>query len=191
MLQNIQFRKHLPGMNNQNYLGRWKLRCSSSRFSRHRFVDSINCWHPRSTQPHLPRNSSVASQFIGSQGCPHTNNMAPVLRVSQQAMRSRQSSRSSKEPLAIIRLSLSLGNGRTSNQGWCFVVHWMNVGRRLEGRASLASNEREGPLELNIESVLLSLTHSIVMAIAAMLSLTARWILSLLRVIRWSTLGRP
>lgn len=81
------------------------------------FVERRISGQPRRKTPHFLANSSVTSQFLGSQGVPHTRSVALLLRVSQKAVKSWHNSSSSRSSPAWIRLSLMHGNGKTSSHG--------------------------------------------------------------------------
>lgn len=112
----------------------------SPRFARHLFVDIINSGHPRTIQAHFLRNASVTSQLLISDGSPQT--IRPEFSaepIFQNPIISTQSCSSSHSSPAWIMLSRILGRGKKSNQGWCGMVFWTRVGRKLSGMLSSTS----------------------------------------------------
>lgn len=158
----------------------------SPLFALHRLLFITNSSQPLSRNPHFNRKAGVTSQFSGSHEGPHTNKVAPVFLVSQNAIRSWHKSSSSISSWSAIRLSRILWKGKKSSQGWWGMRRWNSVGRRLGG---IADTEKVSTGVLKIEIASSSCIHSIVMPIKRVFSVTARCIFSLERERRWSMSG--
>lgn len=133
----------------------------------------------------------MTSQLRGSHESPQTTNVACVFFVSQNAIRSWHRSSSSNKCSAAIRMSRIRGNGKKSSHGWCGILRWMSVGRRLAGIVSILKVGVTGEYRLKMDIVSSQQVQSAVMPMARMLVCMALCTFNRVRLTRWSICGEP